>query len=156
MTRRPRPQLGVMRWIVLSMYFCGVVVYPTVGALVKPPSHPDPDLMPFLPFLPKVLLAAALVVYVGSLWVEKEMLHRARRRRAPLEASYTALVVSALGEAISVFGLVLTFAGIPGWSPIFYGLCLAHGVHLALRWSSYQEIASGTGNESQESPAEEV
>jgi hypothetical protein len=138
------------------MYFCGVVVYPTVGALVKPPSHPDPDLLPFLPLLPKVLLAAALVVYVGSLWVEKEMLCRARRRRAPLEASYAALVVSACGEAISVFGLMLSLSGTGSWSPIFYGLCLAHGVHLALRWSSYQEIASDTGNESEESPAEEV
>jgi len=153
MRSRPMAPLSAMRWVVVAIYFCGVVVYPVVGALVKTQTHLGPALQRLLP---NVLLGAALVAYLASLAVEKVMLRAARRRGAPLSASTTAVIVSAFGEAISVLGLMLSLLGIPGWSPVFYGLCLAHGVHLALRWSAYQEIASGTGNESDESPAEEV
>jgi hypothetical protein len=130
--------LGVARWIVIALYFSGVVIYPVIGAAVtiRPAASAQA-----LRLLGPLLLAAGVVDYIASLILERTLLSRARPATGGQTAAVTAVIVSAFGESLAIFGLVLSLLGLPNWGLALYALCFVHGVHLGLRWPHYERAA---------------
>ncbi len=140
MQGKKKVSLGTARWIALLMYVSGLVIYPIVGALAAPSSKGD-KLLPY-GSLPLILLGVSVMSYIISLVLEHALLARARKRKSELEAVNAAIVNGAFGESFAIFGLVLTFIGLGNWAVLFYGLCFVHGLHLLVRWPSYESAVS--------------
>jgi len=135
--------LSTARWIALAMYFCGLVVYPVIGAVVR---LPNPTSAETLRVLGPVLLGVGVVDYIMSLAIEGMALAQARKAASPRgNVARTAIVTGAFGESLAVFGLILTFLGARSWGTLLYGLCFVHGVHLMLRWPNFEQVAAGDG-----------
>ena len=135
--------LSIARWIVLALYFTGLVTYPVVGAFVKPVPGLPPEVSRILPV---VLLGVGVAVYVVSLVVEAMVLARAKRSPNPVGvAASAAILTGACGESLAILGLVLTLLGARTWGTLLYGLCFVHGVHLMLRWPNFEQVAAGDG-----------
>ena len=132
--------LSTARWIVLALYFTGLVVYPVVGGLVKLPRPAPPEALRILPL---VFLIAGVVDYMVSLVIEAVMLAKARKAQSSIGAGNVAVVSAGFGEILAIWGLVLTLLGAGSWGALLYGLCFVHGVHLMLRWSNFAEVAAG-------------
>ena len=134
--------LGTARLIATLTYVVPLVVFPVVPRVVETEMSVDAQTL--------AVLAAALgligiVDHGVSLFLEAKMLARVQsgagdRRSGVVSA---AVVVSAFGASLAVYGLVLTLLGAPVWGAAFYVLCAAHGLHLMIRWPSYQRAAEG-------------
>jgi len=132
--------LSTARWIALAMYFTGLVTYPFVGALAKPAPSASPEL---LRVLPMILLVAGVADYIASLVIEGMLLAQAKKTKNPSGVATAAIITAACGEGLAVFGLVLTFLGAGSWGVALYALCFVHGVHLMIRWPTFERVASG-------------
>jgi hypothetical protein len=71
------------------------------------------------------------------------ILTRAKENRNPAGAATAAILTGVFGESLAIFGLVLTLFGARSWGTLLYGLCFVHGVHLMLRWPSFERVAGG-------------
>jgi len=139
-------RLGIARIISAMMYLGSLAAYIVVGLVVKPASVIGiPGILPWL------LLAVAIADYGVSLGLEGVLLRGkgwsksapgAAPRTAEGRASTTAIIVSAFGVSIAVYGVVIALLSFAKWPWLFYGLCLLHGIHLQLRWDRYEEAAS--------------
>jgi len=131
--------LDTARWIAIAMYVAGLVIYPVIGVSVKPSTNVEPDV---LRLLGPLFLAVAVADYAVSLVLERIMLARARGRAEGTATAFTtALIVSACGESLAVFGLVIHLLGAPNWALALYSLCAVHGLHLMIRWPEYDAAA---------------
>lgn len=134
--------LDTARWIAVAMYLAGLVIYPVIGVSVKPMTNVDPEV---LRLLGPLFLVVAVADYAVSLVLERIMLARARARAGGAAAAFTTvLIVSACGESLAVFGLVIHLLGSPNWALALYSLCAVHGLHLMIRWPEY-DAAAGPG-----------
>jgi hypothetical protein len=135
--------LAAARWIATLMYVVALVVFQLVGRLVAVPVELDATTMRVLAY---ALLAVGIMDYGLSLFLERKLLARARAGGAQAASSVVpaALIVSALGVSLAVYGLVLTLLGAPAWGAVFYMLCAVHGLHLIIRWPDYARAAQGT------------
>jgi len=134
--------LDTARWLAVAMYLAGLVIYPVIGVSVKPMGEVDPEV---LRLLGPLFLVVAVADYAVSLVLERIMLARARARAGGAAAAFTTvLIVSACGESLAVFGLVIHLLGSPNWALALYSLCAVHGLHLMMRWPEY-EAAAGPG-----------
>lgn|GEM_PF-3301743 len=134
--------LATARWIATLMYVVPLVVFQFVGKAVELEMELEPDV---LKILFGVLVVVGIVDYGVSLGIERFLLAKARANQAnrPEPVVTAALVVSALGVSLAVYGLVLTLMGAPAWGAAFYVLCAGHGLHLMLRWPAYVAAAEG-------------
>jgi hypothetical protein len=132
--------LSTARWIAIAIYFSGLVVYPIIGAMVKATPTLPVEAMRMLPL---VLLGAATVGYVLSLIFEGMILAHAKKANNPSGAANAVIVSAAFGETLAIGGLVLTLLGAGSWGIVLYALCFIHGVHLAIRWPKFEEVAGG-------------
>ena len=131
--------LDTARWIAIAMYLSGLVIYPVIGVSVKPMTNVDPEV---LRLLGPLFLVVAVVDYIVSLLQERIMLARARARAGgAATALTTVLIVSACGESLALFGLVIHLLGAPNWALALYSLCAVHGLHLMIRWPEYEAAA---------------
>jgi hypothetical protein len=131
--------------IISALMYASIVVYMYIGSAVKTP------LATGLPeFLPWLILGVAIVDYAASLLLESQLLGERRLRTVATQQSggsisaaviVPAIVVSAFGVSIAVYGLVLGLIGFWPWPWYFYGLAALHGIHLQLRWDRYEEAA---------------
>ncbi len=131
--------LGMARWIVLAMYVSGLVVYPIVGALAGGRQSAEPELARVLPF---VLLGVSAMSYIVSLVLERSLVTQANKTKSEITAANAAIVSGAFGESFAIYGLVLIFVGMGNWALPFYVLCFVHGVHLLVRWPSFESAVS--------------
>jgi F0F1-type ATP synthase membrane subunit c/vacuolar-type H+-ATPase subunit K len=141
-----KTSLTSARWIVLTIYLSGLVIYPTVGALAGARQGAPPEVPKILPL---ALLGVSMASYVVSLVVERILITQAKSRGSETGAASAAIVTAAFGESFAIYGLVLTFAGAGNWAPLFYVLCLLHGVHLLVRWPSLEAAVSGDSYETE-------
>lgn len=125
------------RWIAVTMYTGVLLVLPTVGVLVKPPA-PVPEAA--LRLLAALLGLVAVGEYLASLLVAARLTSGSGASR-PVGALAAGIISAAMGASIAVYGFVLGLLGAPGWAPVFYVLCLVHGVHLAIRWPELERAA---------------
>ena len=131
--------LDTARWIAIAMYLSGLVIYPVIGVSVKPMTNVDPEV---LRLLGPLFLVVAVVDYIVSLLLERILLARARGRAGGAAAAFTTvLIVSACGESLALFGLVIHLLGAPNWALALYSLCAVHGLHLMIRWPEYEAAA---------------
>jgi len=134
--------LDTARRIAIAMYLTGLVVYPVIGVSVKPMTSVDPEV---LRLLGPLFLAVAVADYIVSLLLERIMLARARATAGGAATAFTTvLIVSACGESLALFGLVIHLLGAPDWALALYSLCALHGLHLMTRWPQY-DTAAGYG-----------
>ncbi len=135
--------LAMARWIATIMYVVSLVVFQLVGRAVDSPVRLDATTLTGLAY---VLLAVGIVDYCLSLFLEKKLLAKAHSGAGEASNSVVsaALIVSALGVSLAVYGLVLTLLGTPAWGALLYVLCALHGLHLMLRWPEYVRAAEGT------------
>lgn len=135
--------LATARWIATLMYVSALVVFQLVGRLASAPVELDAATMRVLAY---ALLAVGIVDYGLSLFLEKKLLAKAQSGGAEASSSVVsaALIVSALGVSLAVYGLVLRLLGAPSWGAVFYMLCAIHGLHLIIRWPDYARAAQGT------------
>jgi len=139
MERRQALSLPVARVLVIVVYATALVVYPAIGAMVKLPKALAPQTGQLLGI---ILLSVGGFEYLLSLWLERRLLARAAERGDPQAAVVSAaMVVAAMGESLSLFGLVLALLSANAWALALYALCLLHGIHLALRWPDYEYAA---------------
>jgi len=131
--------LDTARWIAIAMYLTGLAVYPVIGVSVKPTTNVEPDV---LRLLGPLFLVVAVADYIVSLLLERIMLARARARAGGAATAFTTvLIVSACGESLALFGLVIHLLGAPNWALALYSLCAVHGLHLMIRWPEYDAPA---------------
>ena len=131
--------LDTARRIAIAMYLSGLVIYPVIGVSVKPMTNVDPEV---LRLLGPLFLVVAVVDYIVSLLLERILLARARGRAGGAPAAITTvLIVSACGESLALFGLVIHLLGAPNWALALYSLCAVHGLHLMIRWPEYEAAA---------------
>lgn len=135
--------LASARWIATLMYIVSLVVFQFVGRVVDSPVRLDSATLTVLAY---VLLTVGIADYGLSLFLEKKLLATARSGKGDSSNSVVsaALIVSALGVSLAVYGLVLTLLGAPAWGAVFYVLCALHGLHLMVRWPAYVRAAEGT------------
>lgn len=143
--RRPsggRPDLTGAR-IVSALMYASILGFIYVSAAIKlPRTNGVPS------FLPWVLLAVAILEYMASLILEAQLIREGKLRETArtmsagsLESAaiVPAVVISAFGVSIAVYGMVLGLLGYWPWPWYFYGLGALHGIHLQLRWDRYEE-----------------
>ncbi len=132
--------LATARWIATLMYVLALVAFQLVGRLAAAPLEVDAATMTVLAY---VLLAVGVVDYGLSLLLERWLLAKARSSAGGASTAVVsaALVVSALGVSLAVYGLVVTLLGAPAWGALLYILCAVHGLHLIIRWPEYQRAA---------------
>lgn len=65
----------------------------------------------------------------------------AANQAAEPRAATAAIIVSALGVSLAVYGVVLALLSLTTFAWYLYGLCAVHGIHLQLRWDRYEEAA---------------
>jgi hypothetical protein len=137
--------LATARWIATLMYVVALVAFQLVGRLVAVPVELDATTIKLLAY---VLLVVGITDYGLSLFLEGKLLARARAGGVQVASAVVsaALIVSALGVSLAVYGLVLTLLGSPTWGALFYMLCAIHGLHLIIRWPSYASAAEQVGN----------
>jgi len=141
--------LATARLIAIAVYLVGLVVYPLVGLLAKVKAGVSAET---LALLGPAMLGAGVAVYVASLVVERVLLTAGRRglaTRRPVKVMSAAVVTAAFGESLAIFGLVISLLGAKGWGGLLYLLCLVHGIHLRMRWPSYEAVAAGETYEDQ-------
>ena len=127
--------LGTARLIATLMYAGPLVIFPWVGRFVKTGMALGPKA---LAVLAPALLFVAVTDYVISLFVEARLLGQARDAGVAGKPVITAAVItSAFGASLAVYGLVVTMLGAPAWGSVFYVLCGVHGLHLMMRWPQY-------------------
>ena len=125
------------------MYVVPLVIFQLAGRVVDSPVRLDSTTLTVLAY---VLLAVGIADYGLSLFLEKKLLTKAGSGAGGASDSVVsaALIVSALGVSLAVYGLVLTLLGTRAWGAVFYVLCSLHGLHLMLRWPEYVRAAEGT------------
>jgi hypothetical protein len=137
--------LATARWIATLMYVLALVVFQLVGRLAGAPVELDATAMTVLAY---ALLAVGVADYGLSLFLERRLLAKAQSGAAGASSAVVsaALIVSALGVGLAVYGLVLTLVGAPAWGAVFYILCAIHGLHLIIRWPDYASAAEQAGD----------
>ena len=153
--------LDTARWIAIAMYLSGLVIYPVIGVSVKPMTNVDPEAAfnpngnPSTPLNVLEAMGAedntdfssdpdveSVQCLMFSLLLERILLARARGRAGGAAAAFTTvLIVSACGESLALFGLVIHLLGAPNWALALYSLCAVHGLHLMIRWPEYEAAA---------------
>ncbi|HUT74405.1 MAG TPA: hypothetical protein VM221_06185 [Armatimonadota bacterium] len=99
------------------------------------------------PLLGWAMLGVGVAGYAVSLFMEGLLLSEGWGRTAegitPQTAEsrvgVAAIIISAFGASLAVYGLVLTWLSFPTFAWYLYGLCAIHGIHLHLRWDRYEE-----------------
>ena len=133
--------LTTARWIAMALYLTGLVVMPLIGAAIKVSARLPAGTVALLG---PVFLALGVADYVVSLVLERMMLSKAPATPSPgTRAAAAAIAVASTGQSLGVLGLVLSLLGAGSWAWGLYVLCLAHGVHLMIRWPSYESAAAG-------------
>jgi hypothetical protein len=132
--------LATARWIATLMYVLPLVGFQLLGRAIAAPVELAEATMTVLVY---VLLAVGIVDYGLSLFLERKLLGKAHSGGADASSAVVsaALIVSALGVSLAVYGLVLTLLGAPAWGAVFYVLCAIHGLHLIIRWTDYARAA---------------
>jgi F0F1-type ATP synthase membrane subunit c/vacuolar-type H+-ATPase subunit K len=135
--------LATARLIAVVSYAVAVLAYPVVGVALKVKVGLSPQA---LAVVGPAVLAAGVVDYVISLAVERALLEAAQRApstQRPMRVTTAAVTTAALGESLALLGLVVSLLGARGWGGLLYLMCLQHGLHLGMRWPSYESAAAG-------------
>ena len=138
-----RRALGTARLMAALLYAGPLVVFPMVGRAIQGSGGVEAGT---LGVLTVALGLVGITDYGVSLFLEAKLLERARAAGPSGRPSVVtaAILVSAFGASLAVYGLVLTFLGAPSWGAIFYILCAVHGLHLVIRWPRYERAAEGS------------
>lgn len=127
------------RWIVISIYASCLVMLPITAQLVRVKTALPSETLRLLPIS---LLVVAIFEYGLSLYLERRALAGGLfHGRSDSRPAAAAIVTASIGGGIAVYGFALAILGAPGWSPVFYLLSLVHGLHLAMRWPDYEQVA---------------
>jgi F0F1-type ATP synthase membrane subunit c/vacuolar-type H+-ATPase subunit K len=130
--------LGTARLIATLTYAAPLVIFPWVGRMAIRLTPLEPKVQGILA---PALLFVGVTDYVISLLVEARLLAQAREAGAARSVVTAAVVTSAFGASLAVYGLVVTLLGAPAWGAALYLLCAVHGLHLMMRWPSYAAAA---------------
>jgi hypothetical protein len=134
--------LGTAR-VLSALMYVGVLAQ---GILVVPLFGSPVDVN--FPLLGWAMLGVGIADYAVSLFMEGLLLSEKGWRKAaegiaPQTAESrvagTAIIISAFGGSLAVYGLVLARLSFPTFAWYLYGLCAVHGIHLHLRWDRYEE-----------------
>lgn len=128
--------------IALFMYVGTVPVLAVVGSFVRSTATGIPDILAW------ILLVVAVADYGVSLSLEGYLLSEPRLRQTAQRrpsgrpegaAVIVAVITSAFGVSIAIYGLLLGLLSFATWPWYFYGLAALHGIHLQLRWDRYED-----------------
>jgi len=101
-----------------------------------------------VPIFPWIMVGVGIADYVVSLAIEGSLLGPPSSRGSDRamsaglgdqRAATVAIIVSAVGASIAIYGLVLALLGFGKEAGLLYGLGALHGIHLQLRWDRYEE-----------------